>query len=93
MLFAIICKDRECVDGIRESVKEEHMRFLAENREFYKLVGPLMDDHGNSIGGLAVVDLADLKSVNELVSRDPMVVADVFVSVDIVPWKAMIVNL
>jgi uncharacterized protein YciI len=52
--------------------------------------GPLLDDAGEMIGSLVILDVADMAAAQAWAANDPYAKAGLFESVDLIPWKKVI---
>ncbi len=89
MLFAVICKDKPG-EGLARRVanRPDHLAYLNNLGEAIKLAGPLLTDDGNQpIGSFLLIEAADADAARAIAARDPYKAADVFESVEVIPWR------
>ncbi len=90
MLFALICKDKPGHLHLRKSTREAHLAYAAQAT--IPIGGPLLDDAGDMIGSLLVLDAPDRAAAETFAANDPYAQAGLFDSVEIHPWKQTVGN-
>jgi uncharacterized protein YciI len=90
-LYAIIGRDGPQGLALRPTHREAHLARLEPLARAGRVVhaGPLLDEGGNPIGSLIVLEAEDLKAVQEIAARDPYVVHGVFASYDVRETRAV----
>jgi len=89
MLFVIHAVDRDGDGSLRQNNREAHLGFLAQAGTNVKLAGPLLSEDGSAmVGSMLVIEAESLAEARAWADNDPYRKADLFVSVDIRPWKA-----
>jgi hypothetical protein len=89
MLFALICRDK-AGDGLarRMATRPAHLDYLAGLGATVRCGGALLDAEGKQpVGSLLIVEAPDLEGARAIAAADPYAHADVFESVEIVPWR------
>ena len=85
-LYAIICKDKPGALETRLATRPTHLDYL-NNSQNLKLAGALLDDDGNPIGSIIVVEAEDKAAAQAQADNDPYTAADIFESVEIHAWR------
>ncbi|NGM51936.1 YciI family protein [Caulobacter sp. 602-2] len=85
-LYAIVCKDKPGALETRLAVRPKHLEYLAQSTNL-KLAGALLDDAGNPIGSILVVEADDVSVAQAQADNDPYTAAGIFESVEINPWR------
>ncbi|HUQ35275.1 MAG TPA: YciI family protein [Aestuariivirga sp.] len=92
MLFALICTDKVNSLDLRQKSRPDHLKFLESLGSSLKAAGPFTDDEGKPTGSLVVIEAENRAAISEIAARDPYVIAGLFASVEIKPWKWLIKN-
>jgi uncharacterized protein len=87
MLFAIITTDKPNHLELRVKHRPAHVEFLKSLGDQVKAAGPFLDDKGDMMGGMVIVDAPDRAAVEAIVARDPFTHVDLFSRVEIRAWK------
>jgi len=87
MLFIVTAIDKPDALALRLSAREAHLAYAKETG-CMKLGGPFLDAAGAMCGSMMVVEAPDLDTVRAWHAADPYVMAGLFQSSDIRPWKA-----
>jgi uncharacterized protein len=90
MLFVVSCLDRVGSGALRAGTRPAHLAFLDANPGVVRLAGPYMDDEGQSVGSMFIMEGKDRAAVEAFAARDPYFQADLFASVEIRPWRVVI---
>jgi uncharacterized protein YciI len=85
-LYAITCKDKPCALETRLATRPQHLAYLAESK-ILKLAGALLDDDGNPVGSILIVETDDKAAAQAQADNDPYTAAGVFESVEIHAWR------
>ena len=92
MLFALICTDKVNSLDLRQKSRPDHLKFLESLGSSLKAAGPFTDDEGSPTGSLVMIEAVNRSAIAEIAARDPYVIAGLFSSVEIKPWKWLIKN-
>jgi len=92
MLYALICNDRPNSVELRQKTRPEHLAYLATLGDAVKLAGPFLNDAGDSVGTLMVIEAADQSTAATIAADDPYKKAGLFASVEIKPWRWVLKN-
>ncbi len=88
-LYAIVCKDKPGALETRLAVRPKHLGYLNASTGL-KAAGALLDDDGNPIGSIIVVEVEDKAAAQAQADNDPFTAAGVFESVEVRPWRLAI---
>jgi uncharacterized protein len=89
MLFAVICRDKPGV-GLerRAATRPAHLAYLQNLGDQVKCAGGMLaTEDGNPIGSLLIIEADNLDRAKMIAGGDPYAGADVFESVEIIPWR------
>jgi uncharacterized protein len=87
MLFALYCTDRPNSLELRMTMRPEHVAFLEGLGAQLKFAGPFLDEAGNPMGSLVVIEAADKTAATALAALDPYAKGGLFASVEIRAWR------
>lgn len=87
MLFVITAMDKPDSQALRMSVRPAHFDY-AHATGAVRLGGPFLDDRGEMIGSLIIVEVPDIEAARRWQADDPYAKAGLFSHADIRPWKA-----
>jgi len=93
MLFALIALDRPNASPGRADVRPEHLKFLDSLGDRLQLAGPFLNDKGEGIGSIVLLEAESLEAARATFDRDPYVKAGLFDMVMVKPWKTVINNM
>jgi uncharacterized protein len=86
-LFVMTCLDHEGALDRRMNVREAHLAWVRERMAMVKVAGPLLDEAGDMIGSMFVLEAKDRAAVEAFAADDPYGRAGLFQSVEIRPWR------
>lgn len=89
MLVALIARDKPGALPVRQENRPAHVDYLKASAAVQQ-AGPLLDDAGEMCGSLIVLDVSDMSEAEAWVAGDPYGKADLFVSVELIPWNRVI---
>jgi uncharacterized protein YciI len=89
MLFVITATDKPDSQALRTATREAHLAYLDGLAGIIHLAGPLLNETGESIGSLLVVDLPDAKAAVDFTVADPYRLAHLFANVTIEAFRAV----
>jgi uncharacterized protein YciI len=89
MLIALIARDKAGALQTRLDNRADHVEYL-KSTGVVSQAGPLLDDAGEMIGSLVILDVADMAAAQAWAANDPYAKAGLFESVDLIPWKKVI---
>ena len=85
--FAIHCIDKPASRDLRASTRPTHLEYLDRASDRILAAGPLLDDEGQPIGSLLIIDFEDRKSAIQFAADDPYALAGLFASVAVTAWR------
>ena len=89
--FVAICVDIEGGLERRMSAREAHLAYVRTLPPgFIKLAGPFLDAAGGMCGSLFIFEAETRETVDAYFAKDPYVLASLFASMDIRPWRLTI---
>ncbi|MEP0964898.1 MAG: YciI family protein [Lentilitoribacter sp.] len=89
MLVALIARDKPGALSVRQENRPAHVEYLKASSAVQQ-AGPLLDNAGEMCGSLIVLDVADMGEAEKWVSNDPYGKAELFQSVELIPWNRVI---
>jgi len=89
MLIAIIARDTPGAPNIRKANREAHLAYIKETGVVTQ-AGPLLDDAGEMIGSLVILEVQDMAAAQVWADNDPYAKAGLFASVELIEWKKVI---
>ena len=92
MHFALVAYDRPNSVARRLEIRPEHLKHLDALGDQLVLDGPFLNDAGEGVGSIVVVEAENLDEARTLFGRDPFVTQGLFDSITIKPWKLTINN-
>ncbi len=89
MLIALIARDKPGALQIRLDTRAAHVAYL-EASGVVSQAGPLLDEAGQMIGSLVVLEVPDMAAARDWAAGDPYADAGLFAEVELIPWKKVI---
>ncbi len=89
MLIALIARDKPGALQIRLDTRDAHIAYLRQTAVVSQ-AGPLLDEAGEMIGSLIVLEVPDMTAARDWADHDPYAQAGLFDSVELIPWKKVI---
>jgi uncharacterized protein len=86
--FALMCFDKPNSLALRMATREAHFAYGRSTPGLVRLGGPFLNDAGEMIGSLIIIEVADLAAAWAWHEADPYKRAGLFERVDLQPWKA-----
>ena len=87
MLFMIYAVDKPASAEVRARTREAHLAYIDQYRDCVHTAGPVLDDAGQAIGSLLLMDFSDRAAAERFAENDPYAQAGLFERVEIAPWK------
>jgi uncharacterized protein YciI len=87
MLFAIHCLDKSSAAPLRVANRPTHLEYVKGSGSTIVGAGPLINDTGHAVGGLFLIDVADVAAARDWAANDPFAALDVYETVEIHEWK------
>ena len=72
---------------LRAATRGEHLAYLEAALAHVVMAGPLLDDDGQPIGSMLLMDFPDRKAAVGFAAEDPYARAGLFASVAVTPWR------
>ena len=76
MLFALVAHDRPNRVALRMELRPNHLKFLEGLGDQLKLAGPFLDEDGNMVGSIVVIEAETLEAARIMFARDPFASLD-----------------
>lgn len=92
MQFALVAHDRPNRVALRTEIRPQHLEFLKSLGDTLVFAGPFLDEDGNMVGTIAVVEAGTLDEARAIYARDPFAQRGLFDSVTIRAWKMSLNN-
>ncbi|MFY0620280.1 MAG: YciI family protein [Pelagimonas sp.] len=89
MLIALIAKDKPGALPIRQENRPAHVDYL-KSTGVVSQAGPLLDDAGDMIGSLVILEVTDMAAAQDWAANDPYAKAGLFADVQLIPWNKVI---
>ena len=89
MLIALIARDKAGALQTRLDNRPAHVDYLKETGVVSQ-AGPLLNDEGEMIGSLVVLEVEDMAAAQTWADNDPYAKAGLFENVELIPWKKVI---
>lgn len=87
MYFALVAHDRPNAVARRMEIRPAHLEHLDALGDDLILAGPFLDDRGDMVGSIVVIEAPGLDQAKAIFNRDPFVTGGLFDSITIKPWK------
>jgi hypothetical protein len=88
MLFIIRAEDKPGALARRMEVRPTHLAYLQSRMEVIKVAGATLDEKGDPMGSVLIVDVADKAEAEAFAKADPFSVEGVFASFTVTPYRA-----
>lgn len=89
MLIALIARDKTDALETRKANRDAHLAYI-DATGVVEQAGPLLDKAEQMIGSLVILNVADMAAAQDWAANDPYAKANLFESVDLIPWKRVI---
>ncbi|WIY26788.1 YciI family protein [Parasedimentitalea psychrophila] len=89
MLIALIARDKPGALQTRLDNRAAHLAYI-EDTGAVAQAGPLLDQEGNMVGSLVILDVEDMAVGQAWADNDPYAKAGLFETVDLITWKKVI---
>ena len=73
--------------ALRMEIRPEHLKHLDSLGDALLLAGPFLNDNGEGVGSIVVIEAGSLDEAREMFGRDPFVTRGLFDTISIKPWK------
>jgi uncharacterized protein YciI len=88
--FAIHCIDKPMQQALRASTRPAHLAYLEQRLAQVVVAGPLLDEAGEPIGSMLLMDFPDYRSAVAFAADDPYAKAGLFASVAVTAWRQVL---
>ena len=85
--FFAVCTDKPDSVALRMATRPTHLDFLAAEAKAFPIAGPYLNEAGEPVGSLLVVEADDKAAAEALLARDPYAQAGLFASVEVRAWR------
>ena len=92
-LYVISWLDRPDSLEARMGAREAHLAYVKAQGDKVKLGGPYLDDAGQMIGSLIVIEAESLAAAEAFHAQDPYRLAGLFETSSVTPWRATVGSL
>lgn len=90
MLVAFIGKDKENGLDIRMANRPDHVAYLKQEGSPVAQAGPLLNDTGDMIGSLVILEVDSMAQAQDWAANDPYAKAGLFASSELIQWNKVI---
>ena len=87
MLFTVTRHDKPNSVGLRQSERPKHLIYLERVTPCITSGGALMDDEGQQIGSILIIDVEDRAAAEQFAATDLYVEAGLFANTYIAPFR------
>ena len=87
MMFAMVAFDQPNSVAKRMEIRPEHLKHLDALGDKLILAGPFLNDKGEGVGSIVVIEADSLDAAREMFNRDPFIKANLFDQITIKPWN------
>ena len=88
MLFIIRAEDKPGALARRMEIRPTHLAYLQSRMDVIKVAGAMLDEKGDPMGSMLVVDVADQAEAEAFAKADPFSIEGVFASFTVTPYRA-----
>jgi uncharacterized protein YciI len=88
--FALVAHDRPNSVARRQALRPAHLKYLDSLGDGLLLAGPFLNDNGEGVGTIAIIEAGSLEEARQIYGRDPFAIDGLFDQVTIKPWKVTI---
>lgn len=89
MLVALMAHDRPGASHVRQENRPAHLEYL-KSTDLVSQAGPLLNESGEMVGSLIILDVADLAQAQGWADGDPYARAGLFQTVTLTHWNRVI---
>jgi len=89
MLVALIARDKPGALDTRMANRAAHLDYV-EKSGIVQHAGPLLDNEGQMIGSMLILDVEDMEKAMQWAVGDPYSKAGLFRDVELIQWKKVI---
>ena len=89
-LYTLTCLDKPNSLEVRMAARADHLAFAKQLGDRLKLGGPFLDEDGQMVGSLLMVEAENRAAVEALAAADPYAKAGLFERVEIRPFRVTV---
>ncbi|MBE1286069.1 MAG: YciI family protein [Rhodobacteraceae bacterium] len=89
MLIALMARDKPGALQTRLDNRAAHVDYL-KSTGVVSQAGPFLDDNGDMVGSLVILDVEDMAAAQAWAANDPYAKAGLFEKVDLIAWNKVI---
>jgi uncharacterized protein YciI len=89
-LFVLTCLDKPDNLELRMKTRPAHQAHIAANREIVRLGGPFLDDKGEMVGSMLILETDDISGAQAFADNDPYLTEGVFASSEVRPFTLVV---
>ena len=87
MLFIIRAEDKPGALSKRMEIRPRHLDYLNANKHLIKVAGAMLDDAGDPMGSVLVVDVSDKAAAQAFADGDPFAADGIFGTVTVSAYR------
>jgi len=87
MLFIIRAEDKPGALARRLEIRPTHLAYLQGKQDMIKVGGAILDDKGDPIGSMLVIEAPDRAAAEAFAKDDPFTKEGVFASFTVTPYR------
>ncbi|WAJ27499.1 YciI-like protein [Antarcticirhabdus aurantiaca] len=92
MLFALLCDDKPGALALRKDTRAAHLDYLASLGEGLAFAGPFLNEAGDPVGSMVVVEAESEEAARAIAANDPYAKAGLFAAVSVRRWNWALKN-
>lgn len=87
MPYAIIATHKADAAELRTSIRPQHIAYLDERKILILAGGALLDDRGEQVGGMLIIDTEDPEAAMRFIEGDPYSRHGVIAELKVLCWR------
>ncbi len=76
--------------ALRQATRPQHLAYLEQAIDRVVVAGPLLDENGEPIGSMLLMEFPDYRSAVAFAADDPYARAGLFASVAVTAWRQVL---
>lgn len=92
MVFAVIRHDKPDSVALRQVTRPRHLEYLEKVAHCIAYGGALLNDGGEQIGSILIIDAPDREAAEQFAATDPFVEAGLFAVTHILPFRQVFLD-
>ena len=85
--FILFCRDKPDSLALRQATRPAHLEYFANFGERLILGGPMLNDKGDPVGSMLIIEAADQAAAQAFAANDPYALAGLFAEVSVTPYR------